>query len=91
MNTAQNNDYTIRKLGKNSLIYARNSFHGHTASKHFELNLERQMRGVLCTKCNTGLHYLENLAWFEPASAYLALWKEKQKEREKLGTILLSD
>lgn len=36
--------------------------HCHTTGK---------VRGLLCTKCNGALHYLENIAWREAAESYL--------------------
>lgn len=36
--------------------------HCHTTGK---------VRGLLCYKCNTGLHYVENRSWLEKAVKYL--------------------
>lgn len=30
-----------------------------------------RFRGILCVRCNTGLHYLENLMWRRRAQSYL--------------------
>lgn len=38
-------------------------------------HLTNQLRGLLCVKCNIGLHYyLENREWHESAIAYLEKW-----------------
>jgi len=43
----------------------RNQDHNHETS---------QLRGVLCRRCNIGLHYMENLEWKQSAERYLHRW-----------------
>lgn len=41
--------------------------HNHATSR---------LRGVLCRRCNVGLHYIENLGWKQAAERYLQRWNE---------------
>src|SRR5579859_2398721 len=46
-----------------------------TLDQHQDHNHQtQQLRGVLCRRCNVGLHYIENTAWRQAAEKYLARW-----------------
>jgi hypothetical protein len=37
----------------------------------------RCLRGILCTRCNQALGFIENEAWLERAIAYIKMWDER--------------
>lgn len=49
-----------------------------TQNQHQDHNHEtQQLRGVLCRRCNIGLHYIENLTFKQAAERYLHKWNQK--------------